>query len=267
VFQRFRQAHPLSLVLPPVLVALFGYALARKMVDPEWPGIAESATRGVITREFVLSLVAIGVLLLLIPLASRIKLDDVGLHRDYLGRGIGVVAMIWGASQVIGVLPRVVANRPVLLDRDFEFGSRWEMAGQFLTALGNATFEEIAFRGFLLVQLHLLINRGDRNDEGRSAWAAIITAVVANLAMLPGTLPYPSLEIAATDQGILLLGGIFLCWLYLRTRNLFFVIGVHALLIAPSPVVAGPRGGVDWYQPLVVAVLAALWALLWPSRD
>jgi hypothetical protein len=80
-------------------------------------------------------------------------------------------------------------------------------------------------------------------------------------------LPYPSLELAATDQGVLLLGGLLLSWLYLRTRNLFFVIGVHALLLAPSPVVAGPRGGGGWYQPLVVAVLASLWALLWPRKD
>lgn len=267
MFHRFRRAHPLSLALPPLLVAVFGYAVARKLVDPEWLRTLERATRGVITTEFVLSLAAIAALLLLIPLVSRIKLDDVGLNRDYLGRGIGVVAMIWGAAQVLGVLPRVVANRPVLLDRGFEFGPRGEMAGQFLTALGNATFEEIAFRGFLLVQLYLLFNRENQGEVAGSGWAAIVTAVVANLAMLPRTVPYPSLEFAATDQAILLLGGLFLCWLYLRTRNLFFVIGVHALFIAPSPVVAGPRGGGDWYQPLVIAILATLWALLWPKRD
>jgi hypothetical protein len=62
-------------------------------------------------------------------------------------------------------------------------------------------------------------------------------------------------------------GGGFLSWLYLRTRNNFFVIGVHALLLAPSPVVAGPRGGGAWFHPLVVAILATVWALLWPRRD
>ena len=236
-------------------------------MDIEWLGIAERATRGVITGGFVISLVAIAILVLVILLVGRIKLDDAGLHRDYLGRGIGVVAMIWGASQVIGVLPRVVANRPVVLDRAFEYGSRWEMAGQFLTALGTATLEELAFRGFLLVQLYLLINRGHQDEESGALGATIITVLIANLAMLPGILPYPSRDIALADQGVFLLGGLFLCWLYFRTRNLFFVIGVHALLLAPSPVVAGPRGGGSWYQPLVVACLATLWALMWPRRD
>ena len=267
MFQRFRRAHPLSLLLPPLLVAAFGFTMARKLVDLEWLRIVENATRGVITAPFVLALGAIAILLLLILLVGRIKLDDVGLHRDYLGRGIGVVAMIWGASQVIGVLPRVVANRPVLLDYDFEYGSRWEMAGQFLTALGNATLIELAFRGFLLVQLYLLFNRNNQDEESGSGWATIITVVVTNLAMLPRVLPYPSREIAAADQGIMVLGGLFLCWLYLRTRNLFFVIGVHTLLVAPSSVVAGPRGGGSWYPTLVIAILATLWALLWPRRD
>lgn len=267
MFQRFRRASPLSLPLPPILVALLGYLGARKLFDLEWLNAMETATRGAVTAGLVMSLAGIAILLAVIVLAGRVQLDDVGLHRDYLGRGVGVVAMIWGASQVIGVLPRVVANRPVLLDHDFEYGSRWELAGQFFSALGNATLEEVAFRGFLLVQLYLLLNRNNRDEEAGMAWAAIITVIVANLAVLPRTLPYPSLEVAATDQAILLLGGLFLCWLYFRTRNLFFVIGVHALLIAPSPVVAGPRGGGAWYQPLVVAILATVWGLLWPRRD
>lgn len=241
--------------------------MARKLVSSEWLGIVEHATRGVITQTFIFSLGAIAIVVLVIILVGRIRLEDAGLHRDYLGRGIGVVAMIWGASQVIGVLPRVVANRPVVLDRAFEYGSRWELAGQFLTALGTATLEELAFRGFLLVQLYLLVNRGNRDDERGALAATIITVVIANLAMLPGILPYPSRDIALADQGIFLLGGLFLCWLYLRTRNLFFVIGVHALLLAPASVVAGPRGGGAWYQPLVIATLATLWALMWPKRD
>jgi membrane protease YdiL (CAAX protease family) len=241
--------------------------MARRLFDVEWLRTVERATRGVITPAFVWSLIAIGVLLLILRMAGRIRLDDVGLNRDHLGRGIGVVAMIWGVSQVIGVLPRVVANRPIALAHDFEYGSRWDMAGQFLTALGNASLEELAFRGFLLVQLYLLFTRNSRDEASATGWATIGSVVAANLAMLPAVLPYPTREIAATNQAILLLGGGFLSWLYLRTRNLFFVIGVHALLLAPSPVVAGPRGGGAWFHPLVVAILATVWALLWPRRD
>jgi membrane protease YdiL (CAAX protease family) len=175
--------------------------------------------------------------------------------------------MIWVASQVIGVLPRVVAERPVLLDRAFEYGSRWELGRQFLAALATASVEEIALRGFLLAQLYLLFNRVSSNEEKGIGWAIGITGVVSWLGTLPRTLPYPTMELAAIDAGTVIAGSLFLSWLYLRTQNLFFIIGVHALLLAPSPVIAGPRGGGAWYQPLVVAILATLWALLWPRRD
>ena len=267
VFERHRRAHPISLLIPPLLVAGFGYAVTHKLINMAPLEIVESTTRGVVTANFVLCLVAMMVLLLLVLLAGRIGVGDVGLNRDYLGRGIGVVAMIWGASQIIGVIPRVVANRPVLLDQDFEYGSRWDLAGQFLNALGAATLEEVAFRGFLLVQLYLLFNRNSGDGETGVTGATLLSVLIADLATLPRALPYPSRDIAATDQAILLISSLFFCWLYLRTRNLFFVIGVHALLLAPSPIVAGPRGGGSWYHPLVIAILATLWALLWPKRD
>lgn len=267
VFERVRRAHSFFLPAPPLAAALSGYIIAGHGADTDWLRLVTSATRGVITAGFVLSVIALIILIMLITLAGRIKPDDVGLNRDYVGRGVGVIAMIWGASQVIGVLPRVVANRPVLLDRAFEYGSRWEMGGQFLSALGMATLEEIALRGFLLVQLYLVFHRDNRDEAQGLKWATAITVVVSALMTLPRTLPYPSLELAAIDQGTVLAGSLFLSWLYLRTRNLFFVIGVHTLLLAPSPVVAGPRGGAAWYAPLIIAILATVWALLWPRRD
>jgi membrane protease YdiL (CAAX protease family) len=251
LFDQHRRARLISLPLPPLIVVLVDMLPAGTFDIP----------------PLVLSLVATGAMIMVIVTIGGIELGDIGLDRDYVGRGVGVTAMIWGAAQILGTLPRVVANRPVALAEQFEFGSRWEMAGTFLHALGNATGEEIAFRGFLLVQLYLHLSQKKQDGKAGVLPAVAVTLIVANLAALPGTLPYPSVAIAVTDQVTLLFGGTFLCWLYLRTRNLFFTIGVHALLVAPSPVVAGPRGGGSWYHPLVIALLAATWTLLWPRRD
>jgi membrane protease YdiL (CAAX protease family) len=252
VFQRYRRSWPLFLPVPPLLVAALSYGLTRNLVRESW---------------IVLPLAALVVLSLLVVAAGRIKLEDVGFNRDYVGRGLGVVAMIWVASQVIGVLPRVVAEQPVVLDRAFEYGSRLEIGRLFLAAFALAAVEDVALRGFLLAQLYLLFNGDSADGEKGIGWALAITAVVSCLVTLPRTLPYPTMELAAIDLGVVLAGSLLLGWLYLRTRNLFFVIGVHALLVAPTPVVAGPRGGGTWFQPLVVAILATLWALLWPRRD
>jgi uncharacterized protein len=267
MFERYRLARIAALPLPPLIVALLGWVTVTQASNVEWLRIIETASRGVLTPSFVISLIAIGVVIASAVMVGGIQLDDLGLDRDYLGRGGAVTAMIWGAAQVIGVLPRVVANRPVLLHRDFEHGSGWDMAGQFLTALGGASVEEIALRGFLLTQLYLRFTRDRRDPTAGEVGAVALTVLAGCLAVLPATLPYPSLEVAAVHQATCLGIGVFLCWLYLRTRNIFFAIGVHALLIAPSPIVAGPRGGGSWFHPLVIGVLAGLWALLWPKRD
>ena len=267
MFDRYSRARRFSLLLPPLIVGLAGLITSDQMAEIEWLRVTELATHGVITPLFIRSLATLGVLLGVVTLVGGIKLDDLGLDRDYFGRGVGVSVMIWCAAQVVGVLPRVVAERPVVLDPVFEHGSRWEISGNFLAALGNATVEEIAFRGFLLVQLYLLFHAGSKEPARGLGGAVATSLIVANLAALPRLLPYASTQAAIESQAVLLGIGLFLTWIFLRTKNIFFTIGVHALIASPTPIVAGPRGGGTWFHPLVIAILASVWAILWPSRD
>ena len=267
MFDRYRRARPVALPLPPLLLAGFALVVSGAAASSGVLQLVEKATRGIIAPVFLLSLIAIGVLLSLIVLVGGIGLDDVGLDRDYVGRGVGVTVMIWAAAQVVGVLPRVVANRPVLLDREFEFGSRLDILSRLVESLGIATLEEVAVRGFLLVQLYLLFHGGAGPDRRGVIPALLISLLAANLAALPAALPYSSWRTALLDQAALLGLGLFLSWVYLRTRNLFFIIGVHALLLAPTPIVAAPRQGEGIYHAVVIGTLASVWALLWPRRN
>jgi membrane protease YdiL (CAAX protease family) len=52
--------------------------------------------------------------------------------------------------------------------------------------------------------------------------------------------------------------GVLLALLYLRTRNLLLVVGVHALINTPTLVVATP------FSVEIVEVLAVLVLLVWP---
>lgn len=267
MFERVRQARPLSLPLPPLFVAAVGWLAASHLAMARWPAVLETATRGVITPLFLASAAGVGLVLLATLLVGRIGLDDLGLDPDYVGRGIGIVVMIWAAAQVVGVIPRVVANRPVALDPVFEAGSRWELAGKFLDALGTASLEEIAFRGFLLVQLYLLFLRKRGKPHTAIGYAIVVVLLIAGLASLGWRYPYESTRLGVESQAVVLATGLFLTWLFIRTRNIYFVIGIHTLLLAPTPVVAGPSGGGHWYQPLVIGILASVWTLLWPRRN
>ena len=267
MFDRYRRARPAALPLPPLLLAGFAMVASGAAANSEVLRLLTEVTRGIVTPVFLLSLLALGVILSIVILIGGIGLDDVGMDRDYVGRGVGVTVMIWAAAQVVGVLPRVVANRPVLLDREFEFGSRLDLVGRFLESLGNATLEEVVLRGFLLVQLYLLFHGGAGPERRGVASAVAITLVVTALVALPGALPYPSWRSALIHQGTLLGVGLFLSWIYFRTRNLFFIIGVHTLLLAPTPIVAAPRHGEELYHAAVIGTLATVWALLWPRRN
>jgi membrane protease YdiL (CAAX protease family) len=63
-------------------------------------------------------------------------------------------------------------------------------------------------------------------------------------------------------MAVLTLAGLFGAVLYLRTRNLLVVTGIHALVNAPTPLVATPASPFG----ITLALSAALW-IAWPHLD
>ena len=268
MFDRHRRARLFSLPFPPLIVALLGILLMSGDLEQiDWVVAAQEASRGVITGAFLASVIAFGLLLAVILLAGNVEPDDVGLDRDQVGRGIGITIMTWAAAQVIGVLPRVVAEDPIASHPAWLHGSAFEIAGNFLSGLTFASVEEVALRGFLLVQLYLILHHDPKDPDQGLGRAVALTVLVGNLVALPRVLPYTATRELIASQALLAGLGLYLSWIFLRTRNLFFTIGVHTLILAPTPVVAGLRGEPDWFFPVVVGAVAAIWVLLWPRRE
>lgn len=251
MFDRHRRARLFTLGLPPLILALLVLFDRGKPASTTWLGSA----------------IALGVMLALILGAGGIKLDDVGIDRDKLARGVGIVLMTWTATQVIGVLPRVVAEDPVAIHRSWLHGSPLAIGGNLLSAFSWATLEEVALRGFLLAQLYLWFHRDPRNRMQGVFGALTLTVLVGNGLALLGGWPFPSTHDLLLNQAIAAGMGLYLGGIYLRTQNLFFVIGVHTLILAPTPVVAGLRGEPAWFFPIVGGAVSAVWVLLWPRRD
>ena len=266
MFDRHRRARLFTLPIPPIILALLVLLPYANTTRGWLPELAD-LTHGVVTPVLVTSLVALGVMLVVVFGAGKVRPDDLGLDRDGLARGVGITLMIWAATQVAGVLPRVVAEDPVAIHRSWLHGS-WSLnVGHFLGALGFATVIEVALRGFLLVQLYLLFHREPKNPYQGLAWATIVTVILGNVVMLPVMLPTESSRTLVLQQAIVAGVGLYMSWIYVRTRNLFFTIGVLTLILAPTPVVAGLRGEPSWFFPAVVAFVAGIWVLLWPRRE
>ena len=114
-----------------------------------------SATGGLLTGSLLVNLVFIGVLIGLIPIGfGRLRLYDLGVIARNVPVGLAYTLGIWGAAQAIHLIAGLVTYGSVSLNRDWS--NPGFMLGMALAQiLGNALFEEIAYRGFLFPQLYL----------------------------------------------------------------------------------------------------------------
>ena len=136
-----------------------------------------------------------------------------------------------------------------------------------LSALTIASIAEIALRGFLLVQLYLLLHRDSKDTDRGLGIGVAASVIVGNVAIGAITGIHGTAQEILLPQALAAADGLLLCWIYCRTRNLFFAIGVQTLIIAPTPVVAGVRGEPGWFHSLMIAVVASVWTLLWPRGE
>jgi hypothetical protein len=130
-----------------------------------------------------------------------------------------------------------------------------ELLGQLF---GNALYEEILFRGCLLVQLALwLTPRPQRPDRRAVLLALVLSQLVFALQHIPNRLAFaawPDAAAAAGDLAMLLVAGLFFAGVFLRTGNLLVAVGVHALGNCPTLLWAGP----DWVHPAAMFVVTLL---------
>jgi membrane protease YdiL (CAAX protease family) len=217
--------------MPPPLLALVVVVLAAD-ITLTWELLIEGgvldgiarATGGLVQPP----LVAMGkTALLLAPIVfglGRLRPRELGLVAARVAPGAAATLTVWAGVQVVLFAGALIAGRieatPVL-------------AGSVVAQLlGTALIEEAIFRGLLFGQL-------------RVRWDAAPAAAVSSLAFALWHVPqhlwlgYRGLELVGA-QAVVLAGGVLACLLYLGTRNLFVVVGLHALFNEPAALVASP---------------------------
>lgn len=196
---------------------------------------------------------------------------DIGIVPKKLPRAVGLTAGFWflftAAQAVYGFTVGDLSLHPDVTGQ--EAITTVGLALGYI--VGNAPFEELAFRGFLLVQLYLLLD-GEWWQLNPST--RIVTAIIGS--SLPFTLLHiPVVVLGDAGVGLWYLGLIFLnavllCLVYIRTQNIFLAIGIHALANFPLPILAVHEQHAlafqfTWLIPAAVVVL--LWPKLWNDYD
>jgi len=212
------------------------------------------------------NLIALALLVLgLLFARGRLRPAEVGLRAQGVGAGFAFTAVYFGLLQLALLVFASLSGAEIV-----NFWTRVGplTAGYLLLAqlLGNALYEEIAFRGFLMPQLVLKLQR-------LGTAAAIVLAVFASqalfaLAHVPNRLWVSGLSPADLPGALLplFLLGLHFALLYLLTDNLFAAIGVHALNNVPLLALVAATGQPLDLPPYLIGVtlslaLAVAWRL------
>lgn len=208
-----------------------------------------------LTGDVVRIAIILGVVILWL---GGLRARDVGLVWDRLPPALVFTLLLWGSAQAIGLLSDWIDDGVIAPHQDWDERGVPTVLGRLLTQmLSVALIEEAAYRGFLMPQVYLWL--GAVSPPLRLGLAvglsqALFAAIHGPFLLFIGV-PRSELPIFLA---IVLLAGIFFCWIYLRTNNLFLAVGTHGLMTAPTLMFASVIGG-----PIIVAVCALVLTLWW----
>jgi membrane protease YdiL (CAAX protease family) len=217
---------------------------------------------GSVCRTLILNtLLILGPIVGVLLWYEKLSLQDIGIAWRKLPFAMLLWVGIWLLIQAI----ELVAG--LLLRGNAEIDPAWGGGGLAIIALlvghllGTALYEEMAFRGFLLRQCFVSLDRWMKNRQVLSTALAILVSQLAfTLLHAPWKLLTQdwSMTMVGELSGVLLTGIIY-SLLYLRTDNLFLVMGVHALGNAPTSLITPTIGT----PSLLLLFIVVIW-ILWP---
>lgn len=231
-----------------------------------WLAPVQRATGGLIDVTLIANLILFAVVVVGIVFGlGRLRPRDVGLRWERLAPAALATILIWVWMQVAIGVWSLASGQGLAIDPAWaRYGALVVLGNTLGQFFGNALYEEMMWRGMALPQFSRRCARRWPAARGLSM-AALIAALVISQGLFalrhipvrvwqgasPGDLPTTIGEVFAI--------GVIFALLYLRTRNLFLVIGIHALYDAPTALLA--HGGV---AALLALGLAVLILLLWP---
>lgn len=233
-----------------------------------WLAPIQRATGGLLDETLIANLILFAVVVGGIVFGlGRLRPRDVGLRRERLIPAALAVALIWLWMQLAIGVWSLVSGQGLAIDPAWaRFGALVVLGNALGQFCGNALYEEVVWRGVTLPQFYRRFAAGAQKPLARGL---SVGALIAALAVSQGLFALRHIpvrlwqgfslgDLPAEIAALFVLGALFVA-LYLRTRNLFLVIGVHALYNAPTALLAH-GGGVA----LPALGLAALVLLLWP---
>ncbi|MFO7340652.1 MAG: CPBP family intramembrane glutamic endopeptidase [Lysobacteraceae bacterium] len=190
---------------------------------------------------------------------GRQRPADIGLRRGALPPGLAATAVLWLAMNASTLIAARADGLPLTLHPDWSQGGL--VPGRLLAQLlGTALVEETVFRAWLWPQLALRLHR---LVPRAGAWtvALLVSQGLFALLHVPMVLATAGPAALAGVLVNLFVVGLITALLYAATRNLFFVVGLHALGNAPT-LLMEPHGPPPTLVMAGVAIVMAVGVVL-----
>jgi membrane protease YdiL (CAAX protease family) len=216
----------------------------------------QDATHGLVNQVLVLFLIAMATLVggLLFGV-GKLRPRDVGLLKENLVFGLAGVGGMWVLVQLVHLVSSLASGHGFAINPLWQAqGILWVVGVYLALMAGNALYEEVAYRGFLLPQLIAKINGREPNRPAGIGIAILLSQLMFACFHIPINMAGSHPAMAFGGQ---VLFGILLALVYLVTRNLFFTAGLHALLNGPPALFASTLEPSTSVLVVMLAVLTA----------
>jgi len=169
---------------------------------------------------------------------AGLQCRDLAIDRSKLLFAILWITIAWSCVQFLATIN---GDGGFTLDPSWQTDAISKIGRLIGQMFGNALWEEIFWRAFLLSQLTILLQR----RWGYQRWSSVLIAIVVSqvlfaLAHIPNDIAIGrSLHEILDGQIPRLILGLMFAILFLLSNNLFLVVGLHALHNAPISLEAG----------------------------
>ena len=220
-------------------------------------------TKGLIHPILIYDLISLVIICFIIFGWGHLKLREVGFLKTAIKPAMLFFLGFWLMAQVSFALLSWV--RAGTLEWNIAWEQGWAVVIGFLIAhlFGTAIYEELAFRGFMLPQLYLKFGGSPENQTRRHlVYAIMVSQIIFSLIHIPVLVfQGATFGIIIARLGVCLLLGVIMALLYLRTSNLFLIVGIHALIDTNTSLFNGIEDSVEHG---IYVFLMILLLILWP---
>lgn len=213
-------------------------------------------TSGLIDETLTVNIVSVIIFVFIIILKyGRLSFFDIGFKKNRLLSAIVAIFTLWIFMQLLNIIVGLIlSGKPIIYNGWNKYGASKMFGSIFGQLFGNCLFEEIAFRGFLLVQICKKL----RDTKGNLFTGLAVSQFLFTLIHIPNRIlgGMNLLQILPSLIIVFILGVLF-ATVYLVTDNIFLAIGIHSLCNTPLLVFDGLP------SMLVILIAAIILLIIW----